>query len=177
MDSTVCYTDGSALTNPWPWWWAWVIVEWNLILSQWSGWVEYATNNQMELQAVIDVLMYYLKDSSIPVIDEWLFNSPLNYPKKPIIKNTFHFTIITDSTYVQQWVTKWLETRVRRWRRRSKWWKMIANLDQWMKLHSMLEYFPNLTRERTRAHIWTHRNERVDREAKKQAIKYSKVKV
>jgi ribonuclease HI len=174
MKKLICYTDGSALTNPWPGWWAWVIVEWSNIVTQWSGWTLHATNNQMELQAVIDVLIQHLPDWSTPVVDQWLFGEPVAQKTTKITVNPLHLTIITDSTYVQQWVTQWLETWVRRWWRRSKWWKSIANLDQWMKLHSMLEYFSNLTRERTRAHVWTEWNERADREAKKQAILHSR---
>lgn len=174
MEKMVCYTDGSALNNPWPWWWAWVLVEWNNIISQWCGGALYATNNQMELQAVIDVLIHHLPNWITPVVDQWLFGEYVVKKTPEVIINSMHLTIITDSTYVQLWVTQWLKIWVRRWWRRSKWWKSIANLDQRMKLHSMLECFSSLTRERTRAHVWTERNERVDREAKKQAISYSK---
>lgn len=170
----ICYTDWSALMNPWPWWRARVVIQGDSIIKRWSGGISYATNNQMELQAVIDVLEHHLPGWSTPTVDEWLFNSPLKETRSEVAINPMKLKIITDSTYVQQWVTKWLDTWVRRWWRRSKWWKSIANLDQWMKLHSMLEYFSNLNRERTRSHVWTKWNERADREAKKQAVLYSK---
>lgn len=169
MSQLIGYTDGSVLWNPWPWWWAWVVVDGDTLVVSGSGNVPHATNNQMELQAVIEVLQSYIpKDQAVEYSDAGDLFVPAT-TSLPIQEIDVAITIVTDSTYVQKWITEWIEIRIRRSRRRSKWGKLVANIDQWKQLHALVQYFTNLKREWTKAHVGTKWNEWVDDEARRRA--------
>ena len=166
-----CYTDWSAINNPWPWWRAWVILRNEHCVAKNSWWEKYATNNQMELQAVIELLLFYVWENSRTSSWTGFFEQPI---WDTILIHDM-ITVFTDSSYVQQWVTQWLQTWVSRDRRRSRWWKKIANIAQWKQLHILIQHFSNLSRKRTKAHVGTHRNEYVDTQAREQAMSYQRI--
>lgn len=173
-----CFTDGSAINNPWSWWWAWVVVKDWEILKHWSGWVSTSTNNIMELQAVIELLKSFvpMNKNILPLEWEWLFSPlPISCDSSPTLINE-RIVITTDSTYVQKWITEWIDVWIRRGRRRSKWWKLVANVELWKELYALVWYFENLDWIWTKAHVGTKRNERVDTEARKQAIYFDSKK-
>lgn len=164
-----CFTDWSSINNPWPWWWAWVIVENGSILKRWSWWVPVATNNQMELQATIELLKSFISSYENRALSwEWLFDTEEATHEYFV---DIPLTITTDSTYVQKWITERLPVWVGRWWRRSKWWKIIANVNQRKELYKLVWYFDTIDWLWTKAHVGTKRNERVDIEARNQAMK------
>lgn len=173
--SYTCYTDGSALWNPWPWWRAWVVIENEAIVTKWSWWNTWSTNNRMELQAVIELLQSFVPwyKKSEQSLGEGLFSTEkrsstyIECIRPPLI-------IYTDSTYVQKWITERIAVWIQRNRRRSKWWKLVANVELWKELHSLVWYFESIQWIRTKAHVGTKRNEWVDSEARKQAVIFSK---
>lgn len=88
--SLIAAADGSALGNPGPAGWAWVISD-----DQWraGGWPK-ATNNQGELMAVLDLLLATAERASEPL------------------------TILCDSQYVINSVTQWMPGwKKRGWRK------------------------------------------------------------
>jgi ribonuclease HI len=170
-----CYTDWSAIHNPWPWWRAWVVVENNSNIKSWSWWVLLSTNNKMELQAVIELLKSFIPfyETVEEIWWEWLFSSSTKQYEEIRLVVKQSLVVITDSTYVQKWVTEWLEVWIRRWWRRSKWWKLIANAEQWKELKRLLWYFEKIEWRWTKAHVGTQWNERVDSEARRQALRFN----
>jgi len=159
------YTDGSAIGNPWPWGrgaiiWRTSVSEQEIVLS---GAQKDTTNNVMELTAVMRSLEELVKLYNIwPLPQEnswaWFFETPQQ--QHSILDETIH--IYTDSTYVQKWITERLSTRVRRDRRRSKWWKLIWNVVLRKYTHALLAYFSNLHIHRVKGHAGHEMNERVD---------------
>lgn len=100
------YCDGSSLNNPGPSGWAFIVP--NLDIEKY-GYIQYATNNQMELMATIEAL------KKISEIKD-------NYDS---------FTIFTDSKYVvdsieMKRIDEWIE---RGWRTKAN--KVVKNIDQW----------------------------------------------
>lgn len=77
--------------------------------------------------------------------------------------------IITDSSYVKLGITEWMVTRKRRQWRRAKGGKLVENVALWKQLDILTQYFPNLNRARTKAHVGTELNERVDQLARNEA--------
>jgi len=182
------YTDGSCLGNPWPWWWAVILKheEWKMNNEQWGNrgeqeiilsWGEnQTTNNVMELTAAIQALQWLWETYAGKVwewteaeIQDWFFAS---VQENPSILSTDPVLITTDSSYVKLGITEWMVTRKRRQRRRAKGGKLVENVALWKQLDKLTQYFPNLMRARTRAHVGTELNERVDQLAREQASKY-----
>ena len=54
----IVYTDGSCIPNPGPGGWAFVVLDYQGYEWHVSGGEDYSTNNQMELQAVIEALEF-----------------------------------------------------------------------------------------------------------------------
>ena len=102
------YTDGSASPNPGKGAWAYCIVEQNKPSKIATGYVEEATNNQMELQAVIEALKY---------IDD---------------KNEMYMIYIyTDSQYVERGINVWMK----KWKRNN--WN-VKNPEMWKEIHERM---------------------------------------
>jgi ribonuclease HI len=94
------YTDGSSLGNPGPGGRGAIIVEDGTERSL-SGGVSATTNNRMELQAVIEVLLYFTGTHGLDIdMDSGigLFGSAATESEKIEDK----IKIYTDSTYVQK---------------------------------------------------------------------------
>ena len=134
------YTDGSCLSNPGNGGWA-AIININGEIKKISGNEKNTTNNRMELMAPINALKN--------------INS-----KDPI-------EIFTDSKYVKNGITEWINTWVlNNWRTSKK--EYVKNKDLWLELHKLNQSL-NVKWNWVKAHAGDPLNEEVDMLAKKAA--------
>ena len=134
------YTDGSCLTNPGNGGWA-AIINMNGEIKKISGNEKNTTNNRMELMAPINALKN--------------INS-----KDPI-------EIFTDSKYVKNGITEWINTWVlNNWKTSKK--ENVKNKDLWLELHKLNQSL-NVKWNWVKAHAGDPLNEEVDMLAKKAA--------
>jgi ribonuclease HI len=111
----VLFTDGACRGNPGPGGWAYILRHPSTgNEKEASGGVPQTTNNQMELQAVIEGLSALKRRSSIEVI--------------------------TDSVYVAKGAREWLPGWKRNgWRRREKnRWVPVKNVELWQALDALM---------------------------------------
>lgn len=128
------YTDGGCRPNPGPGGWGVVILGLKPTPVELSGREPETTNNRMELQAAIEALRALERPSEV------LLN--------------------TDSEYVRQGVTKWLEGwKKRGWRTASG--DPVQNQDLWLELESELQRHL-VEWQWVRGHSGDHWNERAD---------------
>lgn len=128
------YTDGSCIGNPWPGGRGAVVIQnaewkmqnWNVIKL--AGKSKDTTNNQMELQAVIEGLKWIKKaekEKSNPLRIE---NSELS------------IEIVTDSNYVKSGIEEWIENwKTNGWKTYRK--KPIKNKELRQELNSLVGLF------------------------------------
>ncbi len=134
------YTDGSCLSNPGNGGWA-AIININGEIKKISGNEKNTTNNRMELMAPINALKN--------------INS-----KDPI-------EIFTDSKYVKNGITEWINTWVlNNWKTSKK--ENVKNKDLWLELHKLNQSL-NVKWNWVKAHAGDPLNEEVDILAKKAA--------
>ena len=134
------YTDGSCLSNPGNGGWA-AIININGEIKKISGNEKNTTNNRMELTAPINALKN--------------INS-----KDPI-------EIFTDSKYVKNGITEWINTWVlNNWKTSKK--ENVKNKDLWLELHKLNQSL-NVKWIWVKAHAGDPLNEEVDMLAKKAA--------
>ena len=134
------YTDGSCLSNPGNGGWA-AIININGEIKKISGNEKNTTNNRMELMAPINALKN--------------INS-----KDPI-------EIFTDSKYVKNGITEWINTWVlNNWKTSKK--ENVKNKDLWLELHRLNQSL-NVKWNWVKAHAGDNLNEEVDMLAKKAA--------
>ena len=134
------YTDGSCLSNPGNGGWA-AIINMNGEIKKISGNEKNTTNNRMELMAPINALKN--------------INS-----KDPI-------QIFTDSKYVKNGITEWINTWVlNNWKTSKK--ENVKNKDLWLELHKLNQSL-NVKWNWVKAHAGDPLNEEVDILAKKAA--------
>ena len=134
------YTDGSCLSNPGNGGWA-AIININGEIKKISGNEKNTTNNRMELMAPINALKN--------------INS-----KDPI-------EIFTDSKYVKNGITEWVNTWVlNNWKTSKK--DNVKNKDLWLELHKLNQSL-NVKWNWVKAHAGNPLNEEVDMLAKKAA--------
>ena len=134
------YTDGSCLSNPGNGGWA-AIININGEIKKISGNEKNTTNNRMELMAPINALKN--------------INS-----KDPI-------EIFTDSKYVKNGITEWINTWVlNNWKTSKK--ENVKNKDLWLELHKLNQSL-NVKWNWIKAHAGDPLNEEVDMLAKKAA--------
>ena len=108
MSSVEIFTDGACRGNPGPGGWG-VLLQWNGRSKTLCGGVSETTNNRMELTAAIMAL--------------------------EALRRPCRVTLYTDSSYVQQGLTRWLPTwRSRGWRTADK--KAVRNQDLWQRLET-----------------------------------------
>ena len=134
------YTDGSCMSNPGNGGWA-AIINMNGEIKKISGNEKNTTNNRMELMAPINALKN--------------INS-----KDPI-------EIFTDSKYVKNGITEWINTWVlNNWKTSKK--ENVKNKDLWLELHKLNQSL-NVKWNWVKAHAGNPLNEEVDMLAKKAA--------
>ena len=134
------YTDGSCLSNPGDGGWA-AIINIDGEIKKISGNEKNTTNNRMELMAPINALKYT--------------NS-----KNPI-------EIFTDSKYVKNGITEWINTWVlNNWKTSNK--EDVKNKDLWIELYKLNQSL-NVKWNWVKAHAGDTLNEEVDILAKEAA--------
>lgn len=109
------FTDGACRGNPGPGGWAYILKHAaSGAEKEASGGLPMTTNNQMELQAVIEGLRALSRPAEVEVV--------------------------TDSTYVAKGCSEWLPNWKRNgWRRREdKSWKPVKNVEHWQQLDELL---------------------------------------
>lgn len=138
-DGVEVWTDGSCWPNPGPGGWAAIVVYPDGATHELTGWEARATNNRMEMLAVIEPLATLIATDSAPVV--W-----------------------TDSQYVQRGVTMWMSAwKAHDWTRRERGGRVpISNLDLWARMDQEIERTGAQVRW-TRGHAGTDLNERADR--------------
>ncbi len=100
------HTDGACLGNPGPGGWA-ALLCWKGVERELSGGEAATTNNRMELMAAIAAL--------------------------EALKRPMQVVLLTDSQYLRQGITEWIEGwRARGWRTADK--KPVKNQDLWERL-------------------------------------------
>ena len=106
MEEVDIYTDGACSGNPGPGGWG-AILDWNGKRRELSGGESLTTNNRMELMAAIAAL--------------------------EALKRPMQVVLLTDSQYLRQGITEWIEGwRARGWRTADK--KPVKNQDLWERL-------------------------------------------
>ncbi len=146
------FTDGACSGNPGPGGWAFVLrhVKTGKTLKD-SGAEENTTNNRMELKALIEGL------------------------KRMKRKARVH--IVTDSSYVENGITKWIHNWKRNnWKRRvQNTWEPVKNEELWKELDALVNQH-DVTFERVRGHSGHPENEICDKLAVKAYKKLKKRK-
>ncbi len=142
MEYIKIYTDWSCLWNPWPWWYAAILMYWEN--SKKISWYELnTTNNRMELRAVIEALLL-LKSNKIPI------------------------KMYVDSKYVADWVSNYLSKwESNNWKLSNK--QDVKNQDLWKELSKLIKKFDKIERNWVKAHNNNPMNELVDKLARKEA--------
>jgi len=136
----IIFTDGSCLKNPGNGGWAAIIKENNKI-KKISGNEKNTTNNRMELLAPINALKEIQTNSDIK--------------------------IYTDSQYVKNGITDWINTWLsNNWKTSKK--EDVKNKDLWIELYNLNKSF-NIQWNWVKAHDGNPLNEEVDLLAKKAA--------
>ena len=134
------YTDGSCLSNPGNGGWA-AIINMDGKIKKISGYEKNTTNNRMELMAPINALK--------------------NINSKDLIE------IFTDSKYVKNGITEWINTWVlNNWKTSKK--ENVKNKDLWLELHKLNQSL-NIKWNWVKAHAGDTLNEEADMLAKKAA--------
>ena len=115
---TKIYTDGSCAGNPGPGGWAAIILT-EAGKKELSGGEKLTTNNRMELTATIRALEYCNTFKE----------------KQPSLK---YIKIYTDSTYVKDGITVWINNwEKNNWKTSDK--KNVKNVDLWKKLKELIK--------------------------------------
>ena len=132
------FTDGACSGNPGPGGWGVVLQaksgEKVLKQRELNGGAPKTTNNQMELTAAIEAL--------------------------ETLKRNSHITIVTDSVYVKDGITKWLSRwKQNGWRTAAK--KPVRNLELWRQLDTAQERH-SVTWHWVKGHAGHPENERAD---------------
>ena len=133
MSKVFLYTDGACSGNPGPGGWA-CLLKYNEVKKEISGGAKETTNNQMELTAVIEGLS--------------------------LLKKPCEVELFTDSKYVLEGATKWLEGWVQKgWKKADK--KPVLNRELWEKLIPLFQKH-TITWHWVKGHAGHPENERVD---------------
>lgn len=111
LPQVTVYTDGACSGNPGPGGWG-ALLMWHGREKELSGFEVETTNNRMELQAVIEALR--------------------------ALKKSCHVIVYTDSKYVLQGATEWMDNwKARGWKTAAK--KPVENQEYWQALSDQLE--------------------------------------
>ncbi len=127
------HTDGACSGNPGPGGWG-ALLHWNGNERELSGGEDHTTNNRMEMQAAIEALK--------------------------ALKQPCRVDLYTDSTYVRDGITKWLDGwKARGWKTAAK--KPVKNADLWMELEEAAARH-DVTWHWVKGHAGHDGNERAD---------------
>ena len=141
------YTDGACSGNPGRGGWGFVVVDEGKVIIQKSGFAPETTNNRMEMQAVIEALKELKED----------------------VFSNCQFTVFTDSSYVKNGITQWINKwKLNGWRSSSK--APVKNQDLWLLLDSLSSDLASvLSWKWVKGHAGNTFNELCDRLATEQA--------
>ncbi|KXJ53049.1 MAG: ribonuclease H [Thalassospira sp. Nap_22] len=139
------YTDGACIGNPGPGGWA-ALIEQGKRKKTFKGGEADTTNNRMELMAAIKALEALRRPLSV--------------------------TVITDSQYVRNGITEWIDKwKKNGWRTSGR--KPVKNADLWKCLDGLCETH-RVEWQWVKGHSGNEGNERVDGLAQQEALKYAK---
>jgi len=142
MKKVFIYSDGSSLGNPGPGGWG-TVLKYKDSIKEISGGNAYTTNNQMELQGVIEGLK--------------------------LLKEPCAVEIISDSKYVVQAINEWLKNWIKNdWKTAGK--KPVKNLELW-KDYVKISKPHTIKAIWVKGHAGHAENERCDQLAKEEAKK------
>ncbi len=133
MASIEIYTDGACSGNPGPGGWG-VLLRSGKHEKELCGGEAETTNNRMEMMAVIKAL--------------------------EALKKTSDVTLYTDSKYVMQGITEWIDGwKAKNWKTASK--KPVKNKDLWQQIDSLVQKH-NVEFQWVKGHAGHPDNERAD---------------
>ena len=134
MTSVTVYTDGACSGNPGPGGWGVLIVTGASENIELNGGEKHTTNNRMELTAAIEALKHF--------------------------KQSTKLTIFTDSVYVKEGISSWLNNwKARGWKTASK--KPVKNEDLWKELDEQNQIH-DVSWQWVKGHAGHPENERAD---------------
>ena len=140
----IIYTDGACSGNPGKGGWG-AILKYGNHTKEISGYAELTTNNKMELQAVIEALK--------------------------LIKKDYDIEIFTDSNYVKDGITKWINTwKLNNWKTSKK--ESVKNKELWLELDELRQKY-NINWNWVKGHADDELNNRVDELARLEITKNS----
>lgn len=140
----IIYTDGACSGNPGKGGWG-AILKYGDHIKEISGYAELTTNNKMELQAVIEALK--------------------------LIKKDYDIEIFTDSNYVKDGITKWINTwKLNNWKTSKK--ESVKNKELWLELDELRQKY-NINWNWVKGHADDELNNRVDELARLEITKNS----
>lgn len=140
------YTDGGCSGNPGPGGWAYAVSEDGKLVETKSGGDAATTNNRMELTAVIMALRYALE------------------------KGEREVTVLTDSQYVKNGITVWINSwKKNGWRTSGR--QLVKNVEYWLELDSLNSSL-SVTWSWVKGHAGIEGNEECDRLVRLETAKF-----
>lgn len=140
----IIYTDGACSGNPGKGGWG-AILKYGDHTKEISGYAELTTNNKMELQAVIEALK--------------------------LIKKDYDIEIFTDSNYVKNGITSWINTwKLNNWKTSKR--ESVKNKELWLELDELRQKY-NINWNWVKGHADDELNNRVDELARLEIKKNS----
>lgn len=137
----VIYTDGACSGNPGKGGWG-AILTYGDAKKEVSGYSNLTTNNKMELQAVIEALK--------------------------LLKKSCNVEIFTDSIYVKDGITKWIDNwKKNNWRTSKK--DDVKNKELWIELDKLAQEH-NINWNWVKGHAGDEFNNRVDKLARNEIL-------
>lgn len=138
----IIYTDGACSGNPGKGGWG-AVLKYGEITKQISGYSDLTTNNKMELQAVIEALK--------------------------LLKKRCDVEIFTDSVYVKDGITKWINSwKINNWKTSKK--EPVKNKELWVELDNLRNQH-NINWNWVKGHADDEINNIVDKLARSEILK------
>ena len=138
----IIYTDGACSGNPGKGGWG-AVLKYGEITKQISGYSDLTTNNKMELQAVIEALK--------------------------LLKKRCDVEIFTDSVYVKDGITKWINSwKINNWKTSKK--EPVKNKELWIELDNLRNQH-NINWNWVKGHADDEINNIVDKLARSEILK------